>query len=295
MMTGLELNDRTAIVTGAAKGMGRSHALVLAELGAAVVVNDVKAADDVVAEIRANGGTAVADSSDVSTVDGAENLVQTCVDAFGRVDSVVNNAGISIHTMFADLSPELLDKVMKINAYGPALVALAAWPHLTKSGTGRLVMIASEAAVTGLPTNPHYAMSKGAMLGLTKALAAEGDERGIKVNAVNPAAYTAMSSQQARSRLSRALGIDPNNEEELREGSARVVSALVAWLAHPDCTVSGEIFKAEAGQVARVAYALGKGIPGRGLTIDVVHERFPEILSLEEATTPPAFRASPPV
>jgi NAD(P)-dependent dehydrogenase (short-subunit alcohol dehydrogenase family) len=151
-------------------------------------------------------------------------------------------------------------------------------------------MIASEAAVTGLPRNAHYSMSKGAVLGLTRALASEADLAGISVNAVNTGAVTSMASAQARSRLAKGLGIDPS-DERLEEVSAAVVSGLVLWLCHPECVANGEFFKAESGQVARLAYALAVGAPGRGLTPELARNDFDKIMDLRDSTTPPPWRS----
>jgi len=158
---------RAVIVTGAGRGLGRSHARLLASRGASVVVNDLRGAADVVAEITGQGGIAVADEHDVSKEDQAAALVETAVTSFGGVDGVINNAAISIDVPFTELSAEIFDRTMRVNVYGPFFVTKQAWPYLKKSGSGRVVMTISRAPVTGAPKLHSYATSKGALLGMT--------------------------------------------------------------------------------------------------------------------------------
>jgi NAD(P)-dependent dehydrogenase (short-subunit alcohol dehydrogenase family) len=289
----MSFGGRVVIVTGAGGGMGRSHAKLLARLGASVVVNDIRGAAAVVGEIVQAGGKAVGAEWDISSGHGAAEVVRTAIKTFGGVDAVVNNAGLSIHTPFLEVEPEVLERTMRVNALGPFYITQQAWPYLKATRTGRVVMIASESAIRGLPNLAHYAASKGALLGMTRALAAEGADHGISVNAVNPTALTGMSSPQARARLARALGIDQDDETRLQEASAEVVSALVAWLCHPDCVTNGEFFKAEAAKVARLTYSLGNGISGRGVTAEDVRDRFDEIMDLAGASSPPSWSAFP--
>jgi NAD(P)-dependent dehydrogenase (short-subunit alcohol dehydrogenase family) len=295
----LSFDERVVIVTGAGGGMGRGHARLLAARGARVVVNDIRAADDVVAEIVADGGSAIAVSSDISTTVGAEALVQKAVENFGRIDAIVNNAGIAVHCTFEELTPELFDRTMKVNTYGPFYVTKAAWPYLVSSDAGRVVMIASKAAITGAPNLVHYGASKGAILGLTRQLAFEGQKHGICVNAVNPAAFTQMSRDtggvagalrlKARARIANQLSVDVEDEVQLEQRSGEVVSAVVAWLCHPECSYNGEFFKAEAGEASRLSYAMATGINEPDLTIEVVSRSVDRIMDLANAATPPAF------
>ncbi|WP_182379284.1 SDR family NAD(P)-dependent oxidoreductase [Nocardioides sp. WS12] len=302
MTTGLSFDGKVVVVTGAAAGMGRSHALLLANRGAAVVVNDVAGAESVVAEIETRGGRAVAATYDISDPDEALALVEQGLGAYGRIDAIVNNAGISHHVPLADLTPDIFDRTMKVNAYGAFFVTHHAWPHLVASGAGRVVMVASRGAMVGAPNLTHYAASKGAMLGMTRQLAAEGAAAGVRVNAVNPAAFTEMSKAtdgvagevrlRVRARIARQLGVDEADERLLAERSTAVISAVVAFLCHSDCMATGEFFETEAGRVNRISYASAAGYADASLTIEAVRDNFHAILELAELEAMPAINAS---
>ena len=298
----LSFAGRTVIVTGAGRGLGRSHARLLASRGASVVVNDLRGAPDVVAEITGQGGIAVADEHDVSQEDQAAALVETAVTSFGGLDAVINNAAISIDVPFAELSAETFDRTMRVNVYGPFLVTRQAWPYLKKSGAGRVVMTISRAPVTGSPKLHSYAASKGALLGMTRQLAAEAAEHGIAVNAISPSAFTELSRQGfasafKRSLFAKGLDVDPADDDMLLERSAAVVSAVVAWLCHADCGVNGELIQAEAGGVSRLSFALAQGIRDPRLTIETVRDNVDKILDLTDPGFPQTFLpgAPPPV
>lgn len=299
MSVPLGFAGRVIIVTGAGRGLGRSHARLLASRGASVVVNDLHGASDVVAEIIGQGGRAVADEHDVSQEDQAAALVDTAVTSFGGLDCVINNAAISIDVPFTELSSEIFDRTIRVNVYGPFFVTKHAWPYLKKSGSGRVVMTISRAPVTGSPKLYSYATSKGALLGMTRQLASEGAEHGIAVNAISPSAFTELSRQGfasafKRSLFSKGLGVDPADDDMLMERSAAVVSAVVAWLCHGDCQVNGEFFKAEAGEVSRMSFALAPGLRDPQLTIETVRDNVDKILDLTDSAFPPAFLQSAP-
>lgn len=299
MNTPLGFAGRVVIVTGAGRGLGRSHAQLLASRGASVVVNDLHGAAEVAAGIVARGGTAVADEHDVSQEDQAAALVNTAITSFGGLDSIVNNAAISIDTTFLELSAESFDRTIRVNVRGPFLVTKHAWPHLIESGSGRVVMTASRAPVTGSPRLHSYAASKGALFGMTRQLASEAGQHGIAVNAVSPSAFTELSRQGVAAEFKRALfanelGVDPSDDDKLMERSAEVVSAVVAWLCHPDCQVNGEFFKAEAGEVGRLSFASAPGLRDPQLTVEVVRDNVEKILDLGGASFPPALLPSAP-
>jgi NAD(P)-dependent dehydrogenase (short-subunit alcohol dehydrogenase family) len=250
----LRFDGKVAIVTGAGRGLGRAHARLLAARGAAVVANDVGGsiqgygssvapAENVVAEITAAGGTAVASDADVADDDGAGELVARAIDAFGRLDVVVNNAGIVEFRPFGELTRADLDRMLAVHVGGSWSVTHAAWCHLAAAGAGRVVMTTSAAGVYGIPNGAHYSAAKAAILGLTRALAIEGAPAGIKVNAVAPLAYTRMAAA--------------SQFPEVRERLARIaapeqVSALVALLVHDSFELSGTVFQAGAGEFAEV-------------------------------------------
>lgn len=249
-MIGVDLAGRVAVVTGAGRGLGAAHARTLAAAGAAVVVNDRSVTIDgarsdedvagpVVAEIVAAGGRAVADRSDVSTFAGGAAVVRRAVETFGRVDIVVNNAGILRDSALTELSEEDLSRCVAVNVLGSAGTVRAAFAHMRERGHGRVVNTISEAALgTGYHAGAAYAAAKAALWGLTMALADEGAPLGITVNAVSPGARTRMSQAHLADTGS-ALDLAP-------EHVSRVVLALVADSAGD---VTGRVVHAAGGAV----------------------------------------------
>jgi NAD(P)-dependent dehydrogenase (short-subunit alcohol dehydrogenase family) len=298
-MTGdLSFDDRVAIVTGAARGMGRAHALFLSARGARVVVNDLAdadgSADGVVAEIEKAGGAACSNTDDISSMHGAQALVDRAVDTYGRVDILVNNAGVMPLARFDDLAAEMFDFTLKVNTYGPFFTTKAAWPHFIEQGYGRVVMVSSSAGVFGLPQRVHYAASKAAMVGMTRGLACDGWNRGICVNTLLPSAVTDMTTPPARKRAAERLAM-PNTDDgvpAMMERSAGLVSPMVAWLSHEQCKVTGEIFEAGFGHVARVFIANAKGYDNPNLTAEDIRDHFAQIMDTESWDSRDSFAKS---
>ncbi len=246
------LDGRVALVTGAGRGIGRAHAQLLASQGAAVVVCDVGAALDgsgadasvaaaVAAEITAGGGRAVADTSDVATFAGGEQAVQHALDAFGRIDIVVNNAGLAGGGSIEAITEETLARVMAVNFVGTVGTARAAWPHLKARGRGRVVNTVSEVALDSrIPGGGGiaYGAAKAAVWSLTLSLAEEGRAHGITVNAVSPGAFTRMNAAMFEAAAPPAgLDLDPLH-----------VARVVAWLVSDDAAdVTGRIVHAAGG------------------------------------------------
>jgi len=260
-------------VTGAGRGIGRSYALLLASRGASVVVNDLggspsgKGADlapaeSVVAEIAALGGTALADGSDISTTEGAEALIGTTVDALGRIDAVINNAGIIRWAGFPEADAENLARHISVHLGGSFNVTRAAWPHFAAQEYGRVVMTTSS-GVFGLPDNTSYAAAKGGVIGLTRSLARAGASYGIRVNAIAPAAATRMGM--------------PDDEATQRAMDPVLVAPMAAYLAHEDCPVSGEIYAAGAGRFSRIFLATTPGFVTEAPTIEDVADHWAAI------------------
>jgi NAD(P)-dependent dehydrogenase (short-subunit alcohol dehydrogenase family) len=263
---------RVAIVTGAGRGIGRAHALLLGARGARVVVNDLGGStegdgvDDapaaaVAAEISEAGGTAIASTSDVSSEDGAAELVATAVDELGRIDVLVNNAGIIRWAGMPEVDADNLARHLAVHVFGSFHTTRAAWPHMVDAGYGRIVMTTS-AALFGLPHNVSYAAAKGAVLGLTRSLATAGADHGIRVNAIAPVAFTRMAGAQE------VAGMEPE-----------LVAPMVGFLAHEECPVTGAVFEAGAGRFSRIFLAETAGYVdlSGAPSIETVAEHWDEI------------------
>jgi NAD(P)-dependent dehydrogenase (short-subunit alcohol dehydrogenase family) len=251
----LSFDGRVVVVTGAGTGLGRSHALLLGQRGAAVVVNDVGAqvegggadatrAEAVVDEIRAVGGEAVANADDVVTAEGGEAIVQTALDAFGRVDALVCNAGILKMMPFPETTLEDFVRHLDVHVTGSFNVARAAWPHLAAQRYGRVVMTISN-GLLGSPPIAAYASAKAGVYGLMRALATVGDASGIKVNAICPWGMTRMMARAGKE----GTGGTRAEDAALRP---EAVSPAVALLAHESCPVNGEAIFSGGGVVGRL-------------------------------------------
>jgi NAD(P)-dependent dehydrogenase (short-subunit alcohol dehydrogenase family) len=275
-MAELRFDGRVAIVTGAGQGLGRQHALELASRGAKVVVNDLGGALDgsgssagpaaaVVEEIVGKGGEAVANTDNVATAEGAEAIVRTALDTFGRLDIVINNAGILRDKSFKNMAPEEFDQVIAVHLRGSFLVTHAAWPHLREQGYGRVVMTSSPAGLFGNFGQANYSSAKMGLVGLTKTLAAEGAKYDIKVNAIAPIAWTRMTEDL----------FPPEFKDKL---SVELVTPVVTWLAHESNQSSGETYSVGGGRVARVFVAEGPGFTKKdGLSVEDIRDNWQQI------------------
>ncbi|CAB4864176.1 unannotated protein [freshwater metagenome] len=283
----LRFDGRVAVVTGGGRGIGRSHALALAERGAKVVVNDFGGAlagdgsdsgpaAEVVAEIIAAGGEAVANTASVTDPAGAVSMVDDAISNFGRIDIVINNAGNLDPCGMPDLTPESIAQHHDIHVLGSFNVTRAAWPHFTSQGYGRVVLTAS-VGFFGHPYLMAYSVAKGATVSLARSLAVSGEDQGIKVNLVAPAADTRMVTDpelRAKSGLPPRDSSAPLNPER---GPERV-SPMVVVLAHESCPVNGEMFAAGLGRFAKVFLAETPGVIDRGLDAEGVLARWDEIV-----------------
>ena len=254
---------RAAAVTGAGRGIGRAYALLLADRGARVVVNDLggsiegvgmdaEPASTVATEIVAAGGVAIADNSDVATAGGAQALVDAVVEQFGRLDILINNAGIVRWAGFPEADADNLARHLAVHVAGSFNTTRAAWAHMVEQGYGRIVMTTST-GMFGLPNNLSYATAKAAVIGLTRSLKTAGAAHGIKVNLIAPAAFTRMAGRSTDEvdTLGRAPGSPQMSPDQ--------VAPMVAFLAHEACPVSGEIYTAGAGRFARIFIASTEG------------------------------------
>ena len=282
-MADLGFEGRVAIVTGAGGGLGREHALFLASRGAQLVVNDLGGAIDgtgasagpaqqVVDEIEAAGGVAVADTSSVATVEGGEAMVKTALDAFGRIDIVINNAGILRDKSFANMTPELWDPVLAVHLTGALNVTRAAWLHLRDQAYGRVITTTSPAGLFGNFGQANYGAAKMGIVGLTRVFAQEGGKYNIRANAIAPVARTRMTEEILGPLVEK---VDP-----------ALVSPVVAYLASEECSVSGEVYSVGAGRVSRIFIAEGPGFFKKDLTIEDVRDNFEQIRSEEDYVVP---------
>ncbi len=257
-MSALDLRDRVAIVTGAGGGLGRSHALALSRCGAKVVVNDLggsldgkgeshSAADTVVEEIQAAGGKAVADYGSVTDSSDAQAMVARAVDAFGKLDIVVNNAGILRDVSFKKMTDDDWDAVIAVHLTGTMKVSRAAWPVMREQNFGRIINTTSAAGLYGNFGQANYAAAKLGIVGFSKTLAVEGAKNNIRCNVVAPV---------AKSRMTETI-LPP---EVLAKLNPAFVSAVVCQLASAEVQETGSIFSVGAGYVSRAEVLEAKGI-----------------------------------
>ena len=292
-MNELRFDGRTVIVTGAGRGVGRSHALLFASRGARVVVADIGAeldgagsssgpADDVVAEIKAAGGEAVACFASVAEEEGAASIIEAAMDSFGQIDVVVNNAGIAAPLDWIEnLTTADYRRMVEVHHLGTVYVTKAAWPHLVANGYGRIVNTTSEGLLGMVPKNSSYGSAKGAVLGFTRAVALDGARHGIQVNAVIPRAQTRMSTADI---LSHVYDSPPDAfGASMPQFAAEFVSPAAAYLAHESCKLTGELLIAGGGQVMRLALMETDGITVEELSPEVIAERIDEVLDMHSA------------
>ena len=262
-MDEFSFDGRVAVVTGAGRGIGRAYALLLADRGASVVVNDLGGAMDgagadagvasrVAAEIVGAGGVAIANGDDVADAGGAQALIDAAIGQFGRLDILVNNAGIIRWAGFPHADADNLASHLAVHVAGSFNTTRAAWPHMVEQRYGRIVMTTSS-GLFGLPQNLSYATAKGAVIGLTRSLNTTASAHGIKINLIAPAAVTRMAGPSAG-------GADPTEGGAgSTEMSPDLVAPMVAFLAHESCPVSGEIYTAGFGRFARIFIASTEG------------------------------------
>ena len=260
-------DGRVAIITGAGRGIGREHALLLAHHGAKVVVNDLGGSMDgegndagpaqqVVDEVKAMGGEAVANGDDISTWDGAERLINTAIESFGGLDVLINNAGILRDRMLTNMTEAEWDAVIKVHLKGtfaPAHHAAAYWRERAKAGEAndaRLINTTSVSGIYGNPGQTNYGAAKMGIAGFTIIAALELERYGVTVNAIAPGALT---------RLTEDLGMGQASEEQKAAMSPRWIAPIVTWLASTQSAgITGRVFEA-SGNVLAVAESWHRG------------------------------------
>lgn len=273
-MSQLRFDGRVAVITGAGRGLGRAYAELLGSLGAKVVVNDngsvIKGegsdegpAQDVVEAIRAAGGEAIANADSVATPEGGRAIVQAALDAWGRIDVLIHNAGNVRYGTIRELSDEDLNAVLDVHLKGAFHVVRAAMGPMCDAGYGRVVLTSSIGGVYGNNRCVNYAMAKSGMIGLSNVIALEGEEFNVKSNVIVPSAVTRM-----------AEGIDTSLYPPL---GPELVAPMVGWLAHENCSVSGELYAALGGRMAEVFIGEARGAYQPAWSIDDVDARIGQI------------------
>ncbi|MBH0780747.1 SDR family NAD(P)-dependent oxidoreductase [Nocardia bovistercoris] len=275
-MQELRFDDRVAVVTGAGRGLGREYALLLAARGAKVVVNDpgvnvrgdgagpdVGAAAAVVAEIEAAGGAAVACTESVATAEGGRAIVESALDAFGRLDILVHNAGNVRYGSLRELSYADFDAVLDVHLRGAFHVVRPAFPVLADAGYGRVVLTSSIGGLYGNKGVANYAAAKAGIIGLSNVVALEGAEAGVRSNVIVPAAVTRLAD-----------GLDTSAYPPM---GPELTAPAVGWLAHESCSITGETLVAVAGRVARAYIAETPGVYRPSWSIEEVGEQIEAI------------------
>lgn len=286
-MAELNFADRVAVITGAGRGLGRAYALLLAQRGAKVLVNDygttlqggsndISPAQSVVDEIHGFGGQAVANIDNVATPEGGRNIIDAAICRFGKIDILIHNAGIVRRAMLAEMSYEEFESVLDVHLRGAFHVLRPAFPVMCKAGYGRVVLTGSINALYGNQGALNYSTAKAGILGLTKVAALEGAEHGVLCNAILPVALTRM-----------AEGIDTRGFPPM---APEQVAPAVAWLCHQHCSISGEMLISAAGRVARAYSVETPGAYQQEWTIEDIANRQHAILHAE---TPLEFPVLP--
>ena len=268
-MGSIRFDGRVAVITGAGGGLGRSYALYLAERGARVVVNDLggsadgqgnssKAADGVVAEIRARGGDAVANYDSVASAAGGARIIQTAMDAYGRVDIVINNAGILRDASLVKMSSESFDTLIDVHLKGAFYVTQPAFRVMRENGYGRVIYTASAAGVFGNFGQANYAAAKMGLVGLSNVTAIEGAKYNIRSNVITPIARTRLTEE-----LMGSLG---------DMFAPEFIVPMVAYLVSEECEYSHEIFNVGAGRYARIFIGSAPGWTAPAGTVPTVED-----------------------
>jgi NAD(P)-dependent dehydrogenase (short-subunit alcohol dehydrogenase family) len=285
-MSQIRFDGRVAIVTGAGGGLGKTYALELARRGAKVVVNDLggkadgtgssaSMADAVVKEITEAGGEAVANHDSVSTPEGGEAIVQAAIDNFGKVDVVINNAGILRDKTFAKLPPEDLEIVLAVHLKGAFFVSQPAFRHMKDNGYGRFLFTASGAGIFGNFGQTNYGAAKMGLVGLSNVLAQEGAKYNVKSNVIAPIAKTRLTEQLLGPMADK---LDP-----------ACVTPLSVYLVSESCQLTHEIFDVGGGRYARVFIGLTPGWvkgPGQPATVEEIAANIDKIRDPNDYTIP---------
>jgi (3R)-3-hydroxyacyl-CoA dehydrogenase / 3a,7a,12a-trihydroxy-5b-cholest-24-enoyl-CoA hydratase / enoyl-CoA hydratase 2 len=290
MANELRFDGKVAIVTGAGNGLGRSHALLLASRGAKVVVNDLgggihgsgkssAAADAVVEEIKKAGGQAVAN---YDSVEDGDKIVKTAMDAFGRVDILINNAGILRDTSFQKMTDDDWNLILKVHVQGAYKCTKAAWDIMREQGFGRIIMTASAAGIYGNFGQANYALAKIGLIGFAQTLALEGKKKNVHVNVIAPIAGSRMTETVLPPELIAAL-------------KPEYVSPLAVYLCHEDCKETGSTFEVGGGFIGKLRWerTAGKTFKlGKEIKLEDVQKSWTQITDFSKSEHPTDITSS---
>lgn len=297
-MSELRFDGRVALITGAGGGLGREHAILLASRGAAVMVNDLGSptmggqdhdptpAQVVVDEIIAAGGVAMANSDSVATREGAESMVSAALTEFGRLDILINNAGIIRNRTFLNIGEYEFEPILDVHVKGCFFVTRPAYEHMKNVGYGRIINTSSGSGLFGSFGQSAYSAAKAAIYGFTRTLAIEGARYGIHVNAIAPGALTRMTGDVMGDDSVMADVTGLTGEDLAYQMGPQQVAPAVAYLAHESCLLNGETLSASGGRVGRAFMGVTKGIYEEDLTIESVAHRVDEICNEDDYLVP---------
>ena len=277
-MPELRFDNRVAVVTGGARGLGRTYALLLAARGAKVVVNDIGGAMSgegtdvepalrVVQEIQAAGGEAVASTDSVATPAGGKAIIESALDHYGRIDILIHNAGNVRYASLKEISQENFDAVLDVHLRGGFHLVRPAFPRMCAAGYGRIVLTSSIGGLYGNSRVVNYGVAKMGLVGLSNIIAVEGAREGVHSNVILPSAVTRM-----------AEGLDISNYPPM---GPELVAPVVGYLCHESCSLTGEMLVSIAGRVARAYVAETSGVYRSTWTIEEVAEQLPAIRDSE--------------
>lgn len=283
-----EFQGKVVVITGAGNGLGRAHAHEFARRGAKIVVNDLggsvdgtgegDAADRVVKEIEEMGGTAIANKGSVSDRDGAKSIVEDAINAFGKIDVLVNNAGILRDKSFKKMSLDEWDLVINVHLNGSAYVTHAAWPIMIEQKYGRIVLTSSGSGIYGNFGQANYGAAKMGMLGMMNVLALEGGKNNVRVNTLAPGASTRM--------ISTIPGRDFDIDNPPPESAPRLVSPAVLFMCSEDAP-NGAVINAAGGRYYRSQVFVNDPVEiGVDATFEDLEQKNEQLMDMDRAHPP---------
>jgi len=291
-MSELRFDGRVALVTGSGRGVGRCHALSLASRGAKVVVADyggsldgkgssADPASEVVEEIEAVGGEAVACHASVAEESGAASMVEMALETWGRLDILINNAGIGDPERFEDQTIEQFRRMLEVQYLGTVFVTKTAWPHFMEAGAGRIVNTCSEGPLGIHGKMTSYGGAKGGVIGFTLALAAEAPKYGIKVNGFSPRAATRLSSPAV---MAKVYDVPAEHfETSMAAFPPELASPAAVYLAHDSCDLNGVILVCGGGEVLRLAFSESEGYRSDAMSVETIAAHIDQVVDMSAA------------